>query len=143
MLGLNLLVPVAFVAVSFVGTAYWYYTDSQATIAQLRENAVLLEQANKTNQEAIAQLQEDAALFQKLNAELSNKMAEADSKVDALRNKLIDHDLTQLSLKKPGLIEKRVNNGTKKAFEYLESITAYPTPPSLQSPAEAGEASSN
>ena len=95
----------------------------QETIQQLRQNNIVLEEANKTNQETIGKLQENAELTRKLNEELTSKYNEAESKVDSLRDKLIDHDLTNLSLKKPGLIEKRINNGTSKAFANLESIT--------------------
>jgi hypothetical protein len=42
---------------------------------------------------------------------------------DDLREKLNNHDLTKLSAKKPGLIEKRINNATAKIFQELEDIT--------------------
>ena len=106
------------------GGVYFYYTSTQATIQQLRENNYALEAANKTNQETIGRMEEAAALSQKLNKELTDKYNKSESRVNSLRDKLIDHDLTNLSMKKPGLIEKRINNGTKKAFEYLESVTA-------------------
>lgn len=105
------------------GGMYLYYTSSQETIRQLRENNYALEAANKTNQETISQMEEAAKLSAKLNKELTDKYNESESKVNSLRDKLIDHDLTNLSMKKPGLIEKRINNGTAKAFEHLESIT--------------------
>ena len=109
---------------SIGGGGFLYFQNMQETIQQLRENNLVLESANKTNQETIGKLQEAAVLAQKLNEELTAKYSEAESKVDALRDKLIDHNLTELSLKKPGLIEKRINNGTSKAFANLESITA-------------------
>jgi hypothetical protein len=108
---------------SLVSGGYYYFQTMQDTIQQLRENNLVLESANKTNQETIGKLQESAELTRKLNEELTSKYNEAESKVDSLRDKLIDHDLTNLSLKKPGLIEKRINNGTSKAFANLESIT--------------------
>ena len=51
---------------------------------------------------------------------------EADlEKSEESRNKLIEvfgnHDLTRLALKKPGMIEKRVNNATKQVFESIEN----------------------
>lgn len=112
------------IIVSLIGGGYYYFQDMQERMQQLRENNLVLEQANKTNQETIGKLQENAEMTRKLNAELTSKYNEAESKVDSLRDKLIDHDLTNLSMKKPGLIEKRINNGTSKAFANLESITA-------------------
>ena len=108
---------------SLASGGYLYFQNMQETIQQLRENNLVLEEANKTNQETIGKLQENAEMTRKLNEELTSKYNEAESKVDSLRDKLIDHDLTNLSLKKPALIEKRINNGTSKAFANLESIT--------------------
>jgi glyceraldehyde-3-phosphate dehydrogenase/erythrose-4-phosphate dehydrogenase len=50
-------------------------------------------------------------------------------KIDKLRK----HDLAKLSLKKPGLVEKKINNGTKKLFRSLESLTgAMPPAPVVE-----------
>ena len=126
--------------VSLIGGGFAYFQNMQETIQQLRDNNYALEEANKTNQETIGKLQENAELTRKLNEELTSKYNEAESKVDSLRDKLIDHDLTNLSLKKPGLIEKRINNGTSKAFANLESITAIER---VQPMADAGTDSGN
>lgn len=121
------------------GVGYLYYTDTQTRLETLRDNNAKLESANRTNQETITQMQNDAVLMQKLNSELVEKMNAAENKVDELRDKLIDHDLTNLSLKKPGLIEKRINAGTEKAFDYLESVTTN----SMQSVPNTGTDSSD
>jgi predicted RNase H-like nuclease (RuvC/YqgF family) len=118
------ILPMLLVISTLSGGIYFYYTSTQETIQQLRENNFALEAANKTNQETISQMEQAAELSKKLNKELTDKYNEAESRVNTLRDKLIDHDLTNLSLKKPGLIEKRINNGTDKAFKHLESITA-------------------
>ena len=47
--------------------------------------------------------------------------------ISELIEKLQKHDLTRLSLKKPGLIEKRINDGTKELFESFESLTGNTT----------------
>ena len=126
---------------SLVSGGYYYFQTMQETIQQLRENNLVLESANKTNQETIGKLQESAELTRKLNEELTSKYNEAESKVDSLRDKLIDHNLTNLSLKKPALIEKRINNGTSKAFANLESITAIDrVQPMADTRADSGDA---
>lgn len=140
MFGLGGILPVMVVITAMSGGVYFYYTSTQATIQQLRENNLVLEQANKTNQETIAQLEETAELNRKLNEELQGKYNEAAGKVNQLRDKLIDHDLTNLSIKKPGLIEKRINNGTAKAFDHLRVIT---TDVRVQSIADDGTDSSD
>ena len=126
--------------VSLIGGGFAYFQNMQETIQQLRDNNHVLQEANKTNQETIGKLQENAELTRKLNEELTTKYNEAESRVDSLRDKLIDHNLTNLSLKKPALIEKRINNGTSKAFANLESITAVDR---VQSVSDTGADSSN
>jgi len=140
MFGLGGILPMLLVISTLSGGVYFYYTSTQETIQQLRENNFALEAANKTNQETISRMEEAAELSKKLNKELTEKYNEAESRVNTLRDKLIDHDLTNLSLKKPGLIEKRINNGTDKAFKHLESIT---TIKRVQPMADTGADSSN
>lgn len=127
------------ILIAFGGAGYLYYTDTQNRLETLRDNNAKLESANRTNQETIQQMEQAAALQNKLNTELMQKFSEAESKVDALRDKLIDHNLTELSLKKPGLIEKRINAGTQKVFDDLESLTTG----RLQSVTDAGTDSSD
>ena len=80
----------------------------------------------KTNELTINSLQESQEKFATLNKDLQMKLDKAEEYGDDLRKKLHKHDLTRLSIKKPGLIEKRINNGTKKLFERIESLTALP-----------------
>ena len=53
---------------------------------------------------------------------------EAEAYQDELASKLRRHDLTALTLQKPALIEKRVNNATAKIFDQLEIDTGRPAP---------------
>lgn len=140
MFGLGGILPMIVILGALGSSVVWYYNSTQATIQQLRENNLVLEKANETNQETIAQLEETAELNRKLNEELQDKYNEAAGKVNALRDKLIDHDLTNLSMKKPALIEKRINNGTAKVFDHLRTIT---TDVRVQSIAEGGADSNN
>lgn len=140
MFGLGGILPMIVILGALGSSVVWYYNSTQATIQQLRKNNLVLEKANETNQETIAQLEETAELNRKLNEELQGKYNEAASKVNALRDKLIDHDLTNLSIKKPGLIEKRINNGTAKVFDHLRVIT---TDVRVQSIADDGADSNN
>ena len=94
--------------------AYSYYKDSQARISQLTANNATLKAANETNQATITQLQATAELQAALSKDLQRNLQEAEQYQDKLINQLRKHDLTKLSLKKPGLIETRINNGTQK-----------------------------
>ena len=105
-----------------------YYDDTQARMNQLRENAVKLELAAKTSQETIGRLQADAAQFEQANNELRSQLVAAEAYSDDLASKLRRHNLTVLTLQKPGLIETRVNNATAKLFDEMETITGKPVP---------------
>jgi len=103
---------------------YSYYKDTQARISQLTANNATLKAANETNQATITELQATAVLQAELTQDLQKNLQKAEQYQDKLIGKLRKHDLTKLSLKKPGLIETRINDGTKKLFDSIESDTA-------------------
>lgn len=108
------------------GVAYgakYYYETTQNQIRQLRENNVKLEQANATNTATINRMQADAQLLQETIGQLNNDLQKAEAYKDELTAKLQKHDLSRLSVQKPGLIEKRINNGTSKVFDELEALS--------------------
>ena len=104
--------------------AYYYYNDTQARIAILTENSAKLEQATNTQKQTIDTLVEDAEKFRELNKDLNIKLEAANEYKNKLIGKLRKHDLAKLSLQKPGLVEKKINNGTKKLFKSLEELTS-------------------
>ena len=107
--------------------AYYYYKDTQARIAVLTENSAKLEQATNTQKQTIDTLVEDAAKYRELNKELNTKLEAANDYKNKLIDKLRKHDLAKLSLQEPGMVEKRINNGTKRLFESLEKLTSIPS----------------
>ena len=116
-----------FVIALLGGTAYaakYYYDTTQATISQLRENNAKLEVANEENQQTIAKMQEDNVRLNALTDQLNIDLRKAEEYGDELRNTLNKHDLTHLANKKPGLIEKRMQNATDKLWDDLESVTS-------------------
>ena len=115
--------------------AYYYYKDTQARIATLTENSAKLEQAANTQKQTIDTLVADAKKYGELNRELNTKLEAANDYKNTLIDKLRKHDLAKLSLKKPGLVEKKINAGTKKLFESFEEISAI-EPDTVSTPAE-------
>lgn len=101
-----------------------YYNDTQERLATLRDNNAKLEVANKSKEEALKTIQSNVEKTNKLNKELQGRLQDAEVYQDDLRKKLQKHDLTRLSEKKPGLVEKKINEGTQKLFNDFESITA-------------------
>ena len=104
--------------------AYYYYKDTQARIAILTENSAKLEQATNTQKQTIDTLVEDAEKYRELNKELNTKLEAANEYKNKLIGKLRKHDLAKLSMQKPKMVEKRINNGTKRLFESLEKLTS-------------------
>lgn len=107
-----------------VYAGYSYYTDTQNRIAQLQANNAKLQVAAETNQKTIETLQQDAEEFAERNSELQIQLQAAESYQDELIGKLRRHNLTVLTLQKPGLIEKRVNDATEKLRKQLETDTS-------------------
>ena len=106
---------------------WYYYKDTQARIAILTENSAKLEQATNTQKQTIDTLVEDAEKYRELNKDLNIKLEAANEYKNKLIGKLRKHNLAKLSMQKPGLVEKKINNGTKKLFESLEKLTSIPS----------------
>ena len=124
MLKIYILVVVLGLVGGVVYGGFYYYKDTQARIAILTENSAKLEQATNTQKQTIDTLVEDAEKYRELNKELNTKLEAANEYKNKLIGKLRKHDLAKLSLQKPGLVEKKINNGTKKLFESLEKLTS-------------------
>ena len=126
MLKIYILIIVLGLVGGVVYGGWYYYKDTQARIAILTENSAKLEQATNTQKQTIDTLVEDAEKFRELNKDLNIKLEAANDYKNTLIDKLRKHDLAKLSLQKPGLVEKRINNGTKRLFESLEKLTSIP-----------------
>ena len=115
------------IVVGLVGGAVWgaygYYKDTQQRISTLTQNNAKLKSANDTNTATIEQLNKNALALNQLIDDLGSELKRAEQYGDELRNTLRKHNLTHLANKKPGMIEKRMQNATDKLWDDLESIT--------------------
>ena len=102
---------------------YLYYKDTQQRIATLTENNAKLETAIQISEESIATLQNDIEKNAELNRELQSQLQVAEQYGDQLRNTLRKHNLTHLANKKPGLIERKMQNATNRLWDDLADIT--------------------
>ena len=128
MLKIYMLIVVVGLVGGVVYAGYYYYKDTQSRIQTLTENNAKLETAKAIQDQTIETLIADREKFDKLNKELQVRLDKANDYKNTLIDKLRKHDLSKLSLKKPGLVEKKINNGTKKLFRSLENLTGA-TPP--------------
>ena len=126
MLKVYILIVVIGLVGGVVYGGWYYYKDTQARIQVLTENSVKLETATKLQKSTIDTLVADAKKYEKLNRKLDSELKKAHDYKNNLIAKLRKHDLVRLSQQKPGLVEKKINVGTKKLFKSFESITAVP-----------------
>ena len=117
----KILIGIIVAMVMAFGTYYWL---TEKRLATLTENNAKLSIAAQTNQQTIDKLTQDYEQQQELNSELKIKLTAAEAYGDELAKKFREHDLTMLTLKKPGLIERRVNSATQKILNDMESSTA-------------------
>ena len=102
---------------------YMYYKDTQQRIATLTENNAKLEIAVQISEDSVELLQNDIAKNAELNRELQKELQIAEQYGDQLRNTLRKHNLTHLANKKPGLIERKMQNATNRLWNDLADIT--------------------
>lgn len=126
MFGLRIYIMVAVVIAvgGAVMSARAYYKDSQERIATLHKNNAKMEVVQQQNEVVMKSLTSEATRLNDLNFNLQGKLDDAENYKNELIAKLQKHNLTRLSYNKPGLIEKRINNGTQKIFDSLESLTS-------------------
>lgn len=106
----------------------WYeYKDMQNRITTLQENNAKLTMVAEENQKTVDTLQKFAESMAEQNKQLQGQLQEAEKYKDGLLAKLQKHDLALLSLKKPGLIEKRINDATQKVFREIEALSGVVT----------------
>ena len=128
MLGLIKAMPLILLV---AGGAYAYHTTTvskaEAKIARLEANAVVLkENTAKLNaafeSEKAARERSEQNLQIQLQAvsDLTEKNTEMQVEMDDYLSIFKRHDLTKLARVKPGLIEPRINKGTKDVFEAIE-----------------------
>ena len=105
------------------GGAYFYVQNLQKNLEIARANVAKMEIAVQTSEASLKLERAESARLGELNNQLSNDLQKAEQYGDELRATLQKHNLTHLANKKPGLIEKRMQNATNKLWDDLESIT--------------------
>ncbi len=98
----------------------WYLLEQ---IAILKGNQLILEskisEQNESIKQYLAKQEQLSASLGVLEADKQNALRE----VTKLRNTFAKHDLDNLALNKPKLVEKMVNRGTKRVIDNLVTLT--------------------
>ena len=122
-MGLKLNIIIMAVALTLI-TAMWFYIQFQSKeISQLKANAVVLEGEIQKQNESIKNYLEAQQQRETQIADLQKQNQASQREVAKLKNSFARHNMDNLALNKPGLIENIVNKGTKKVKEDLIALT--------------------
>lgn len=117
-------------AALLAGGGYLYYKDTQKQIAnlnteitELTKERTKLERSLEVSENSLVILRKDLHDEIKETKNLENQFRSSQTRIGELREVLQAHNLTRLAYAKPGLIEKRMNDGTREVLEDLESAT--------------------
>lgn len=112
-------------------------TQLQEQVITLRENNVLLEQTVATNQATIDRMAAEAARNSQLQSQLQTRLQEANQRVNGLRTRLSQIDITRDALADPADMEQRINRGVQRLIERILEDTGGKVDTDTDSPASA------
>ena len=112
------------VLLAAAGGGFLYVKNLQKNLEVARANVAKMEVALQTSEQSLKLERAESQRLGVLNQTLSADLQKAEQYGDELRATLQKHNLTHLANKKPGLIEKRMQDATNKLWDDLESITA-------------------
>ena len=119
----SLKIAMILILLAGAGGGFMYVKNLQANLEVARANAAKLEAAVETSEASLKLLKEDNARLNELTNQLNEDLRKAEQYGDELCATLQKHNLTHLANKKPGLIERRMQDATDKLWDDLESIT--------------------
>ena len=99
--------------------SYTLYQQNQVLTA----NNAALEGAIATQEATIKNMQNDFALQTKQLGDLQKKSQATQLEMNRYLDIFKRHNLTKLAAAKPGLLEPRINKGTKNVFDSIEEVS--------------------
>ena len=124
MIKLYLTIAVVTLIGGVVYGGFYVYQDKQKRIATLQQNNAKLEVVAKENEQVVRTMRVETARLNDLNRSLQGKLSRAEESRERLLTRLQEINLKKESMVNPVEIEKRINDGTDKMFNDLESITS-------------------
>ena len=129
-MGFKLSAGLGIALVLLAGFFKMYYDKTEAEIKSFHlqlersiQNQKTLESTIQQQNENLQQTIENQELMVAQIERLSDENTQAQIEVENIRKKFAKHDLNVLSLRKPKLIEKIINKGTKEVLSDLETLT--------------------
>ena len=108
---------------STVAGSAWYIDRLQDDISTLKGNQLVLEAKIQEQNDAIEAALNNQKKAQTLMASLEKDKQEAMRDVNKLRKTFARHDLDELTLAKPELMQSKINKASKRVLENLEKLT--------------------
>ena len=108
--------------VSVAGSA-WYIDYLNDQIAILKGNQIVLESEIQKQNDSIDRFLEQQKESQSKLNDMALANQEAQREVNKLRSTFAKHDLDNLAINKPALVEKMINRGTARVKDDLIKIT--------------------
>ena len=115
-MGIKIAIVAGMLIACLSGVFYWYYNDTQARIATLRENNAKLEVAVNTAESSLDLVRSEMAKVGELNKELQTSLQKSEAYGDDLRNKLQQLDLVQDAIKDAAKLEGKMNGATANVW---------------------------
>jgi|TARA_R100000655_G_C2943038_1_gene186020 biopolymer transport protein ExbB/TolQ len=107
---------------TIAGSAYWI-DRLQDNIGTLKGNQIILETKIQEQNEAIENYLNKQQQTQNQLLALEKEKQEAMRDVNRLRKTFASHDLDELTLAKPEIMEGKINRASKRVLENLENLT--------------------
>jgi uncharacterized protein YlxW (UPF0749 family) len=137
MIRLYIFLFIATTALTIGYSGYRYVTQLQEQVITLRENNVLLEQTVATNQATIDRMAAEAARNSELQSQLQTRLQEANQRVNGLRTRLSQIDITREALTDPADMEQRINRGVQRLIQRILEDTGGKVDTDTDSPASS------
>ena len=102
------------------GASYWLYTENEI----LKANNTKLEGAIATQEEAMATMQRDFTLQTEALQAQTLRSQEIQRELNRYSDFIKNYKLTAKILEDPVDMERKINNGTKHAFENIDKLSA-------------------
>jgi len=103
-----------------LGLLTLFLWNENSKLAELNQ---AFELRDKEQKEAIETLQQDFKTQTEGLLEIQKRNNEIEQEMTRYLDIFKRHNLTKLAIAKPNLIEKKVNNGTKKVFDNIEEVS--------------------
>lgn len=122
-MGLKMSLILGVLLVASVAGSAWYIKYLHEQLAIALGNQIVLESKIEEQNESIDRYIENQKITQTKINMLEREKTEASKEVKRLRKIFSEHDLDNLALNKPKLIENIINKGTKTAMDKLVNLS--------------------